>query len=225
MKKIPIFLISAVLVFGLCTLALATPIPGTYSTANGTLYPGFWYEWWPGGPGQMGKGGSTLTALSDESNPPGQQWKLSMTSEKAGPYTGGAPYGPSTASNWDWTTPYFGTITIGGSLTAEGVPFGFETKGTNYNVTYNTSTGDLEWLFVAHGTYDGYEMDVTAYYRGKAGYLGDPFPYFTFGDLVDNIQMAMVITGPAPVPEPATIMLLGSGLLGLVGIARKKFRK
>jgi len=48
---------------------------------------------------------------------------------------------------------------------------------------------------------------------------------FTSTTVTTNSEIGSDIGGASPVPEPTTLVLLGAGLVGLVGVGRKKFFK
>jgi PEP-CTERM motif len=83
-------------------------------------------------------------------------------------------------------------------------------------------------LITAAGTASGVYNDLTAAamsnwqesYHDKFTAWGSDFQSFEIGGVTQDINVT--IGAAHPVPEPGTLLLLGSGLAGLVGIGRKK---
>jgi hypothetical protein len=90
--------------------------------------------------------------------------------------------------------------------------------------------GVLDAILFPSGAPSPYSGEVITDFIGSCNGISDVVTY-TFGDLNPGVHTARDFPGQivgtltiASVPEPSSLMLFGSGVLGLVGVIRRKLR-
>lgn len=198
MKRLCYLFIAGILIFTFSTPALAT----TWDLS--TIDNGMWQEELLGAHGVPG---NTLSAWALSG-----QWSLSDLSLDS--------VGFASDPLWQYESSYSG----GTMVLDESGPWGFSVTipVTAVNLS-RRDNGNLDFLMTLTGQAGGYDWIVEATFFGvlETNYFDDGM--FLHGSLISEAFETLTVTATA-VPEPATMLLIGTGLIGLLGF-RRKFRK
>lgn len=133
----------------------------------------------------------------------------------------------------------FTTLTSGGSIYLTfGGSFLDKPTGADFALYFSKAQNLEPMVYVATRNSDGTWVNLDPIYgasnirtyeiagTGTGYYDTIRLTWDNSGDNLNGFTQGVVVEGGyAPVPEPGTMMLLGSGLVGIAAYGRKKFRK
>ena len=211
MKKLIGIVCAVFVVLSLSNPASALQV-GSWTLTNGELEDGSFFEQQITLPG--GQTSSLLSAQSD-----GLQWQISdllLTSMLPNPdgtqtatYMGGAMMLADAPGLWGEA--------ISLSVNAQDVnQYVFTPDGQLYGLNVNMQ------IF---GTYNDFDILISAEFQGILGenFIYNPVEKYISGQGFTSLTLD--ISRSSAVPEPGTVLLLGTGLLAAVALGRKKIPK
>jgi len=181
--------------------AMATPVVFDFTNGDGsweTSSADFW-----------GNDGTTLLTAS------------ATPEEKRNLYLGSAGLGVYAAGDYAHNED----SQIDGYGIDESILFTFQSNVTLLSATFgHVGSNDSFTLLIDNTEVLRDHLTPRTPYVFESTWISDTFEFGAFEN-TDDFYIASITVDTAPVPEPATMLLFGTGLLGLVGYNRKRLAK